>query len=231
MYIGNLEAISVTDELKSIIPSHTRPTFDEETALLALGHRVVAGVDEAGRGPLAGPVVAGAVVVPPDFRPSWLAEVRDSKLMTPAQREAVFGQMEESGIALAYGVASPEDVDSLGIVGATKEAMLRAIRGLPEAPGYLLIDALPLHESGLPLKAIVKGDRKCVSIAAASIVAKVTRDRLMADEDAKYPGYGFAQHKGYPTRAHLERLSSLGPCPIHRRSFAPVQAVLGGGHA
>ena len=109
--------------------------------------------------------------------------------------------------------------------------MLRAIRGLPESPGYLLIDALPLPESGLPLKAIVKGDRKCVSIAAASIVAKVTRDRLMADEDARYPGYGFAQHKGYPTRAHLERLRSLGPCPIHRRSFAPVQAVLGGGRA
>ena len=214
-----------------MVTSTTLPTFNEETALLALGHRVVAGVDEAGRGPLAGPVVAGAVVLPPDYRPDWLAGVRDSKLLTSGQRETLFSHIRESGIGWSAGIVSSEGVDSLGIVGATKEAMLRAIRGLPAEPGFLLIDALPLPESGLPCKAIVKGDRKCLSIAAASIVAKVTRDGLMAEEDAKYPGYGFALHKGYPTKGHLERLRSLGPCPIHRRSFAPVRAALGGSYA
>ena len=209
----------------------TQPTLDEETALLALGHVVIAGVDEAGRGPLAGPVVAGAVVISPDARLPWLADVRDSKQLSSGQREALFGRIEESGMARAYGIVSSEDVDSLGIVPATRKAMLRAIRGLPETPGFLLIDAVELSESGIPYKAIVKGDSKCLSIAAASIVAKVTRDRLMAEEDARYPGYGFAFHKGYPTPAHLERLRSLGPCPIHRRSFAPVQAVLDGSHA
>ena len=194
-------------------------------ALRALGHRAVAGVDEAGRGPLAGPVVAGAVVLPVDFHPPWLDGVRDSKLLTPGQRETLFRHIRESGIGWSYGVVSAEDVDRLGIAPATKEAMLRAIRGLPEPPGFLLIDAVKLPESGLPYKAIIKGDRKCLSIAAASIVAKVTRDRLMAEEDARHPGYGFATHKGYPTREHLARLRSLGPCPIHRRSFAPVRAA------
>ena len=203
----------------------TPPTLDEEIALLALGHQAVAGVDEAGRGPLAGPVVAGAVVLPVDFRPSWLDGVRDSKLLNSRQREGLFHHIRESGIAWAYGVVSSEDVDALGIAPATREAMLRAIRGLPEPPGFLLIDAVKLPESGVPYKAIVKGDRKCLSIAAASIVAKVTRDRLMTEEDARHPGYGFAAHKGYPTREHLARLRSLGPCPIHRRSFAPVRAA------
>ena len=193
--------------------------------LRALGHRAVAGVDEAGRGPLAGPVVAGAVVLPVEYRPSWLDSVRDSKQLTAKQRETLFSRIRESGIGWSAGVVSPEDVDALGIVPATREVMLRAIRGLPEPPGFLLIDAVKLPESGLPFKAIVKGDRKCLSIAAASIVAKVTRDRLMVEEDARHPGYGFAAHKGYPTREHLERLRSLGPCPIHRRSFAPVRDV------
>ena len=201
------------------------PTFDEETALLALGHRAVAGVDEAGRGPLAGPVVAGAVVLPVDFRPTWLDGVRDSKQLNARQREGLFHRIRESGIGWAAGVVSSEEVDALGIAPATREAMLRAIRGLPEPPGFLLIDAVKLPESGIPYKAIVKGDRKCLSIAAASIVAKVTRDGLMTEEDARHPGYGFAKHKGYPTREHLARLRSLGPCPIHRRSFAPVRAA------
>ncbi len=205
--------------------SNISPTLDEEIALRALGHRVVAGVDEAGRGPLAGPVVAGAVVLPGDTSLPWLAGVRDSKLLPPGQRETIFQRIRESGIGWSYGVVSPEDVDALGIAPATREAMLRAIRGLPEPPGFLLIDAVKLPDSGIPFKAIVKGDRKCLSIAAASIVAKVTRDRLMTEEDAKHPGYGFAAHKGYPTMEHLERLRSLGPCPIHRRSFAPVRAV------
>ena len=198
---------------------------------MALGYRAVAGVDEAGRGPLAGPVVAGAAVLPPDYRAPWLAGVRDSKQLTPKRRETLFRHIRESGIAWSSGVVSSEDVDSLGIVAATKKAMLMAIRGLPAEPGYLLIDAVKLPESGISYKAIVKGDQKCMSIAAASIVAKVTRDGLMAEEDAKYPGYGFATHKGYPTRAHMERLRSLGPCPIHRRSFAPVRAVADGRYA
>ena len=201
---------------------------------MALGYRVIAGVDEAGRGPLAGTGGRRSRCHPAGLSPSLAcrgARQQSHSDDLRAEGGPVPAKIEESGIAWAYGVASPEDVDSLGIVSATKQAMLQAIRGLPEAPDYLLIDALPLPESGLPLKAIVKGDRKCISIAAASIVAKVTRDRLMAEEDARYPGYGFSLHKGYPTRAHLERLRSLGPCPIHRRSFAPVQAVLGGGHA
>ena len=190
---------------------NTPPTFEEEMALIALGHRVVAGVDEAGRGPLAGPVVAGAAVLPPDYRAPWLAAVRDSKQLTPKRRETLFYHIRESGIAWSSGVVSPEDVDSLGIVAATKEAMLRAIRGLPEPPGFLLIDAVPLPESGVPYKAIIKGDSKCLSIATASIIAKVTRDGLMTEEDAKHPGYGFAMHKGVSHQGASGATPQSGP--------------------
>ena len=209
-------------------PSSPPPTFAEETALHSQGFHLVAGVDEAGRGPLAGPVVAGAVVLPGDFSAPWLTAVRDSKQLTPRQRDVLFSCIQESGIAWASGVVSPQEVDSLGIVAATRKAMLLAIQHLPTHPDFLLIDALPLPQSGTPFKAIVKGDQRCLSIAAGSIVAKVTRDRIMVEEDVTYPGYAFAVHKGYPTRAHLEHLQRLGPCPIHRLSFAPVRALLDG---
>ena len=123
-------------------------------------------------------------------------------------------------------MVSPQEVDSLGIVGATRVAMLLAVQHLPVHPSFLLIDALALPQSGTPFKAIVKGDQRCLSIAAASIVAKVTRDAIMREQDALYPGYGFAKHKGYATPTHLRKLKELGPCPIHRRSFAPVRDCL-----
>ena len=126
-------------------------------------------------------------------------------------------------------MVSSQEVDSLGIVPATRKAMLMAVQQLPTQPDFLLIDALPLSQSGTPFKAIVKGDQRCLSIAAGSIVAKVTRDRIMIEEDVRYPGYAFAINKGYPTRAHMEHLQRLGPCPIHRRSFAPVRDLLDGG--
>ena len=202
------------------------PTFDEETALHRLGHRVVAGVDEAGRGPLAGPVVAGAVVIPHDLRAPWLARVRDSKQLTARSRAALYADIRESGVDWAAGVVSNGEIDGLGIAAATREAMLRAVGGLRSRPDFVLVDGLPVDQGGLPFKAIVGGDQRCLSIAAASIVAKVTRDAIMLDEHASYPAYGFDANKGYPTPAHLEQLRRLGPCPIHRRSFAPVHAAL-----
>lgn len=126
-------------------------------------------------------------------------------------------------------MVSSQEVDSLGIVPATRKAMLMAVQQLPTQPDFLLIDAMPLPQGGTPFKAIVKGDQRCLSIAAGSIVAKVTRDRIMIEEDVRYPGYAFAINKGYPTRTHMEHLQQLGPCPIHRRSFAPVRDLLGGG--
>ena len=207
---------------KSSVP----PTFDEELALHRLGYRMVAGVDEAGRGPLAGPVVAGAVVIPPELRAPCLARVRDSKLLSARQRTALYACIRESGVSYASGVVSHEDVDRLGIAAATREAMLKAVGGLPARPDFVLVDGLPVDQGGLPAKALVGGDRRCLSIAAASIVAKVTRDAMMLEEHAKYPAYGFDANKGYPTRAHLEQLRRLGPCPIHRRSFAPVREAM-----
>jgi len=204
------------------------PTFIEELALHSQGYRLIAGIDEAGRGPLAGPVVAGAVVFPDDFRPPWLVAVRDSKQLTHRQRDTLFSCIQDAGVGWGSGVVSPQEVDSLGIVAATRKAMLLAMQNLPTPPSFLLIDALTLPQSGTPFKALVKGDQRCLSIAAASIIAKVTRDRIMVEEDMRYPGYAFAINKGYPTRAHVEHLQRLGPCPIHRHSFAPVRALLDG---
>ncbi|MBF8267397.1 MAG: rnhB [Dehalococcoidia bacterium] len=201
------------------------PTFAEELALHAQGYSPIAGIDEVGRGPLAGPLVAAALVLPPHYHLPWLASVRDSKQLTPRQRENLFSHIQEAGLAWGTGSVSPAEVDSRGIVAATKKAMLMAVERLPQRPAFLLIDALPLPEAGMPFKAIIKGDERCLSIAAASIVAKVTRDRMMEEEDLRYPGYGFAGHKGYHTEAHLENLRRLGLSPIHRRSFAPVKAI------
>ncbi|MDE2861127.1 MAG: ribonuclease HII [Chloroflexota bacterium] len=202
------------------------PTFDEETALRRLGNRVVAGVDEAGRGPLAGPVVAGAVVIPPDLRAPWIGRLRDSKQLSASRRAELYACIRDSGVGWAAGVVSNEEVDRLGIASATREAMLRALGSLPSRPDFVLVDGLPVDLDGLPAKALVGGDGRCMSIAAASIVAKVTRDAIMLEEHARYPDYGFDSNKGYPTPAHLEQLRRLGPCPIHRRSFAPVHEAM-----
>jgi len=199
------------------------PTFAEEERLRAQGYRLIAGIDEAGRGPLAGPVVAAAVILPPEERPSWLSLVRDSKQLTQLRREAIFDCIVESGIAFGVGVVSHEVIDERGIAPATRLAMRYAVEQLSTRPDYLLIDHMRLPGVRIPQKGVVDGDSICVSIAAASIVAKVTRDRLMVELDGRYPGYGLAQHKGYGTREHLEALQKLGPCPIHRKTFQPVR--------
>jgi ribonuclease HII len=199
------------------------PTFVEEEKLIAQGYRIIAGVDEVGRGPLAGPVVAAAVILPLELRPSWLSRVRDSKQLTPSQRESIFDRITESGVAYGLGVVSHEVIDKRGIASATRLAMRDAIKQLSICPDYLLIDFMQLPAVRIPQKSVVDGDSVCLSIAAASIVAKVTRDRMMVELDGQYPGYGLAQHKGYGTKEHLACLRRLGPSPLHRHSFKPVR--------
>ncbi len=202
------------------------PTWAEENRLLQEGHRFVAGIDEVGRGPLAGPVMAAAVILDPTLPTDWYEDLNDSKALSTAQRERLAPLIVEAAVASGIGSASPAEIDTLGIVPATRAAMARAVACLSVRPDYLLIDAVPLAEPGIPFRAIIHGDALCRSIAAASIVAKVARDQHMLHEDVIYPGYGFAKHKGYGTPEHLERLAQMGPCPIHRRSFAPVSALV-----
>jgi len=198
------------------------PTFDQEHALQARGYRLVAGVDEVGRGALAGPVMAAAVILPLGSDFPWLKLVRDSKQLSPRQREQVFDLVRGAGIPFGLGSVPHATIDRVGIVRATRMAMAEAVQALPSRPDFLLIDALSLPDVELPQKGIVRGDQLSFSIACASIVAKVSRDRQMTELDGVYPGYGLARHKGYGTRQHLQCLGRLGPCAIHRRSFAPV---------
>ena len=209
----------------------TRPDWSAERLLWKQGYLRVAGVDEVGRGPLAGPVMAAAVVFPPSFRTRLLPGLRDSKQLTAKARERLAPQVRRFAAGVGVGSASPSEIDALGIVGATVAAMSRAIRELPQSADHLLVDALRLECDGLPCRPIIHGDALCSSIAAASIVAKVARDSLMVELDALHPGYGFARHKGYPTAEHLAALERLGPTPLHRRSFAPVRRVLEAGVA
>ena len=209
----------------------TRPDWSAERLLWKQGYLRVAGVDEVGRGPLAGPVMAAAVVFPPSFRTRLLPGLRDSKQLTAKARERLAPQVRRFAAGVGVGSASPSEIDTLGIVGATVAAMFRAIRQLPQSADHLLVDALRLECDGLPCRPIIHGDALCSSIAAASIVAKVARDSLMVELDALHPGYGFARHKGYPTAEHRAALERLGPTPLHRRSFAPVRRVLEAGVA
>jgi ribonuclease HII len=206
------------------------PNLAAEQAARARGFELIAGVDEAGRGCLAGPVVAAAVLLPLDepVRVAHISGVRDSKLLTARQRQACFKQIEAAADAIGIGVASSWEVDAEGIVEATRRAMGRAVRSLTPAPEFLLIDHVLLPDICCPQQAIVKGDRHCLSIAAASIVAKVIRDEWMAMLERAWPGYGFRAHKGYPTAAHRRALATLGPCPIHRRTFTPVRSLAEG---
>ena len=174
------------------------------------------GIDEVGRGPLAGPVVACAVILPKDCDILWL---NDSKKLTAKKREELYDVILEGAVSVGIGMASPERIDEINILQATYEAMREAIKGLGVEPGLLLNDAVTIPGVEIPQIPIVKGDAKSVSIAAASILAKVTRDHMMMEYDEIYPGYGFGKHKGYGTKAHIEALKTLGPCPIHRRSF------------
>ncbi len=201
------------------------PTFDHEADLQARGYQLIAGVDEVGRGALAGPVVAAAVILPFSTKFRWLRSVRDSKQLTPRQRDRVFMSAQHAGIPVGVGMVSHTIIDEIGIVQATRMAMAQAIESLPARPDFLLIDALSLPEVDLPQKGIIRGDQLSFSIACASIMAKVSRDRQMTELDSVYPGYGLARHKGYGTRQHLQCLRRLGPCAIHRRSFAPVGAM------
>jgi ribonuclease HII len=201
--------------------------LDHERQAWSAGHQRVAGVDEAGRGPLAGPVVAAAVFIPRRFLVDEGAAafpgLNDSKQVPPARREALYGLLTTHPEVLwAVGEATVAEIDRHNILRATHLAMARAVSGLSESPDHILVDGLPVQ--GLPCgsRAIVKGDASSMLIAAASVVAKVHRDRLMGLLDTRYPGYGLARHKGYGTRAHLEALARLGPSPCHRRSFAPV---------
>lgn len=202
------------------------PTFIEEEKLRAEGYHLIAGVDEAGRGPLAGPVVAAAVVLHASSCPSWLRSVRDSKQLTPAKRELLFRYIREEAVAVGVGSVKSEVIDEKGIVAATRLAMCLAVERLSSFPDFVLIDAMSLPALDVPQRGIVKGDNISLTIAAASIVAKVVRDRLMVKMDGFHPHYGLARNKGYGTPEHLEALQRFGPCPLHRRSFAPVRELL-----
>lgn len=191
--------------------------FEEEAR--RAGYRTIVGIDEAGRGPLAGPVVAAAVVLPCACQ---IQGVQDSKRLTARQREMVYERIQANAVTYGIGMVSHEDIDRHNILWATKQAMCRAVQQLPRTPDILLIDgplSLPVH---LPQRPIIRGDARCASIAAASILAKVTRDRLMCDYAQQFPAYGFEQHKGYPTPEHYTRLRRYGPCAIHRRTFRGV---------
>jgi ribonuclease HII len=204
------------------------PSFIEEEQLVAKGYRLIAGVDEAGRGALAGPVVAAAVILPGSVDAAQLDGVKDSKLISPAKRERLYYHIREIAVSVGVGMAPHSLVDSLGIIRATRIAMKQAIEQLSPYPESLLIDYMRLPELKLPQKGITHGDNLCFSIACASIIAKVARDRIMVELDRDYPGYGMAQHKGYGTRQHVACLLRLGACPIHRRSFRPVMEITQG---
>ena len=202
------------------------PSFAEERILEAQGYRYIAGIDEVGRGALAGPVVAAAVILPRHIRAPWQNLVKDSKQLSSARRELLFHHIHKIAVAIGIGSAGCEIVDAQGIIKATQLAMKLAIDQLSPPPDTLLIDYMHLPGVKLPQKGITNGDSLCFSIACASIIAKVTRDHLMIELDKTYPGYGLARHKGYGTREHLTCLGQLGPCPIHRQSFRPVKDVI-----
>ncbi len=185
--------------------------------------RHVAGVDEAGRGPLAGPVIAAAVILDPENPVNGL---KDSKQLTPSRREALYLEITQKAIAWAVGRAGVEEIDRLNILQATLLAMQRAVVMLRPAAHYVLVDGNQCPRLDCPVEAVVRGDSTIAAISAASIIAKVTRDREMDEMDRRYPGYGLARHKGYPSREHLQALQRLGVTPQHRRSYAPVRKLL-----
>lgn len=204
-----------------------RPDLRFEYQLRARGFRHIAGLDEAGRGAWAGPVVAGAVILPADRfdLARALAGIDDSKRLTPAEREALLPRILEHALATGLGFASHTEIDTLGIVPATRLAMRRALDALSVPPDALLTDALDLSEAGLPCLSLIRGDQRSVSVAAASILAKVVRDQFMDDLDDRFPQYGFREHKGYGTALHRSALRQFGPCAVHRRSFAPLHTL------
>ncbi len=204
------------------------PDFSIETEIASGTRMLIAGVDEVGRGTLAGPVVAAAAILPGSVPAKYNSLVNDSKVLTASQRQQSFDWLIGWCVGYGVGACTADEIDSIGIVPATRLAMLRAIAELDPQPEHLLIDALELHSVPIPQTSIIRADSRSQSVAAASIIAKVTRDRLMANIfEAEFPGYGFAAHKGYGTTMHMAALRELGASPIHRRSFKPVRDVLG----
>lgn len=191
--------------------------FEEE--LYDAGNHLICGVDEVGRGPLAGPLVVAACILPPFLR---IDGINDSKKLSEKKRNELYKLIMKEALYYKIVFISEEDVDTLNIYQATKKGMLEAIYGLDKKPDHVLIDAMPLGELEIPHTSIIHGDARCASIAAASILAKVTRDQYMEKMDIKYPNYGFKKHKGYGTKAHIEALEKYGPCEIHRKTYAPV---------
>ncbi len=193
----------------------------EKQAMLG-GYKVIAGVDEAGRGPLAGPVVSAAVVLPEDFD---VPGINDSKKLSEKKREALFPLIQNHAIAFGIGMADHGEIDRINILQASLLSMKRAVEDLGLTPDYLLIDGKFAIDITIDQRPVIKGDALSLSIAAASILAKVTRDRIMTDLDLQYPAYGFNRHKGYPTKAHKEAILTHGPCPVHRKSFRGVKDI------
>lgn len=204
---------------------NSSPHLQKEIALLKQGYRFIAGLDEAGRGAWAGPVIAAAVILPVDTPAvrQALTGLRDSKLLSPGQREQLLEAIQNTAMAIGVGAASPRQVDKLNVVGATRRAMQQALANLKITPDYLLLDHLKLPEIELPQDSFPKADNISLTVAAASVVAKVTRDRMMIAFSQTYPAYAFNRHKGYGTPAHRAALAKHGPCPLHRMSFAPLK--------
>jgi len=213
----------MTKRSKPALPD--RPTLDRELQLIQSGHSRIAGIDEAGRGAWAGPVVAAAVILNlPEA--SSLREVNDSKQLSPRQRDRLYQIVIDHCIAYGIGQGSVEEIDTIGILPATRLAMTRAVAALSPQPDALIIDAVRLPQVNQPQAVFNFADAISLSVAAASILAKVTRDRLLIDLDAQYPTYQFARHKGYGTRIHQAALQSIGPSDVHRKSFRPISALL-----
>jgi|TARA_B100000959_G_scaffold286680_1_gene366472 ribonuclease HII len=213
-----------------LLPKTARvlPDFSIETEIANGSNLLVAGVDEVGRGTLAGPVVAAAAILPGPVPTEYKELVNDSKLLSAAQREKAFAWLIDWCVGYGVGACTSDEIDSMGIVPATRQAMSRAIAELEPPPDHLLIDAVELGAVAIPQTSMIRADSRSQSAAAASIIAKVTRDKLMVSVfDVEYPGYGFAAHKGYGTAGHISALKKLGASPIHRHSFKPVAVVLG----
>ena len=199
--------------------------YEEENKLLKSGFQLIAGVDEVGRGTVAGPLFVGIAVMPTNPNGNWLTLIKDSKLLSNKNRIKAVENLSEKNALMATGAASPIEIDKIGIVKATSLAAKRAIDSLGKTPDILLVDGFALSGITLEQKPIIKGDRKCLSIAAASIIAKVTRDEFMNQQHVLYPDYGFDSNKGYLTKKHIQAINTHGPCPIHRYSFEPINSI------
>ncbi len=210
------EALKAQKQLEKLEKERARIETLKEYERKYSEYEYICGIDEAGRGPLAGPVVAGAVILDKNTEILYL---NDSKKLSEKKREALYDEIMEKAIAVGVGIVDEKVIDEINILQATYKAMRMAIANLSVKPQVLLNDAVIIPEVDIPQEKIIKGDAKSVSIAAASIIAKVTRDRIMVEYDENYPEYGFASHKGYGTKAHIDIIKEIGPCPIHRRSF------------